>query len=202
MKDSAPNRAEVFGVTGFIGSGKSKVSRFLAMRLACPHLDADKIAGDLMETGQQGWLAIKNYDSKYIMADGRLDRVLLRNDIFLEPGVKEVVDSLIHPMVRDKLVEIVRTEPEARFVVEVPLLFEAGWIDIFDRVILVYADRNVCLQRVIKRDKVGIEQAEQAYQSQMGAGEKIKKANHIINNSGSWLDTQLQLLHLADILND
>ncbi len=200
MASCGAHKHEVIGVTGFIGSGKSMVSRFLALQLACSCLDADKIARDLMEPGMEGWASIKKYNPKYIMADGRLDRLLLRNDIFSKPVVREAVDCLIHPIVRDKLVDALAADRGTRVVVEVPLLFESGWNDIFDRIILVYAEKDVCLQRVVARDRVAAEQAEQSYQSQMGAAEKIKRADHVIDNSGSLWNTQLQLLHLAGIL--
>lgn len=193
------DKMATIGVTGFIGSGKSIVSHFLARRLDCPHLDADKIARDLMMPGQQGWVAIKEYNPNYIMNDGRLDRVTLRHDIFSHPEVKEKVDSLIHPLVRVKVEKTIQMKPWARVVVEVPLLFEAGWEDLFDTIILVYADRNVCLNRVLQRDGVNIEQAEKSYQSQMEVVEKVNRVNHVIDNSGSWWNTQLQLLHLVDL---
>ncbi len=200
MVGSGINKGQVIGVTGLIGSGKSVVSSFLARRLACHHLDADSLVRDLMVPGHQGWLAIKDYNPKYIRGDGQLDRVLLRDDIFSQPRVKYAVDSLVHPIVRARLVEILGAGPGARTVVEVPLLFEAGWAELFDRVILVHAEKNVCLQRVVERDGVGIEQAEKSYQSQMAAVEKIKRADHVIDNSGSWWNSQLQIMHLANIL--
>lgn len=200
MAGSGTNKEGMIGVTGFIGSGKSMVSLFLARRLACPHLDVDLIARDLMAPGQPGWLAIKDYNSKYIRTDGQLDRVLLRHDVFSESTVKNAVDSLIHPLVRVEFLKIWGPVPGQRSVVEVPLLFEAGWDDLFEKVILVYAEKDVCLRRVMQRDGVGAEQAERSYQSQMETFEKIKRSTHVIDNSGSWWNTQLQILHLVDIL--
>ena len=200
MAGERTDKGEVIGVTGFIGSGKSMVSRFLARSLACPYLDADKVARDLMMPGQQGWLVVKEYNRKYIMADGQLNRLLLRNDIFSDHQVKDAIDSLIHPLVKGKLEELLGPKPCARAVVEVPLLFEAGWDEFFARIILVYAEKNTCLKRVMERDMVGVAQAEQSYLCQMAATEKIKRADHVIDNGGPWWNTQLQIVHLVDIL--
>jgi dephospho-CoA kinase len=200
MAGPEANKEGMIGVTGFIGSGKSMVSHFLARRLNCPHLDADLIARDLMAPGQPGWLAIKSYNAQYILADGQLDRVQLRHDVFSESSVKNAVDSLIHPLVRAEFLKMLEAVPGKRFVIEVPLLFEAGWDDLFEKVILVYAEKNVCLRRVMQRDGVGAKQAERSYQSQMEICEKINRSNHVIDNSGSWWNTQLQILHLVDIL--
>ncbi len=202
MAGSAVKKSTVLGVTGFIGSGKSRVSRFLAMRLSCPHLDADQIARDLMSPGKQGWLAIKDSYPAYIMADGQLDRVLLRQDIFSDPALKNAIDSLVHPLVRRALLSALGSHTESRIVVEVPLLFDAGWEELFDDIVLVYAEKRVCLKRVMLRDGVSIQQADQSFQCQMGMGEKIKRADHVIDNSCCWWDTQLQLLHLIDVLTD
>ncbi|MDR9502389.1 MAG: dephospho-CoA kinase [Desulfurivibrionaceae bacterium] len=199
MAGQGGNKEGVVGITGFIGSGKSRVSRFLASRLAWPCLEADRIARDLMQPGEPGWLAVREYDHKYIRPDGRLDRPLLRQDIFSDPQVKRAVDGRIHPLVRAKLQELLG--PGGRALVEVPLLFEAGWDAFFGRIILVYADYDTCLQRVMARDRVTAQQARQAYQCQMPAMEKIKRAHHVIDNSGAWWNTQLQLLHLLDILS-
>jgi dephospho-CoA kinase len=200
MPGPAPQKREVIAVTGSIGSGKSRVSRFLAERLACPHLDADLIARGLMEPDAPGWSAIKGYDATYITTNGRVDRCRLRHDIFAEPAVRKAVDSLIHPLVREALLEEVAALPDPRIIVEVPLLFEAGWDDDFERTILVHAEEDVCLRRVMQRDRVSLEQAQRAYRSQMGAWEKISRADHVIDNSGSWWECQLQLLHLLVLL--
>lgn len=191
---------EIIGVTGFIGSGKSRVSHFLADKLVCRHIDADMIARNIMAPGERGWLAIRQYNPAFINADGQLDRVQLRHEIFSNPSVKDKIDSLIHPLVQNDIEEKLGSESGQWVVVEVPLLFEAGWEKIFTRIILVYAQKGVCLKRVVARDDVSLVQAEKSYQSQMGASEKINMADHIIDNSGSWWDTQLQVLHLVDIL--
>jgi dephospho-CoA kinase len=190
----------VIGVTGCIGSGKSRVSRYLARQLVCPHVDADQIARELMAPGKPGWLAIKGLSPCYIRADGQLDRGKLRHDIFADASLRARVDSLVHPLVRQDFLRSLAERPGACIVAEVPLLFEAGWDDLFDVIVLVYAARDVCIQRVVRRDGVDGEQAARSYGSQLAIEQKIARADHVIDNSGSWWNSQLQLLHLVDIL--
>jgi len=189
----------VVGITGLIGSGKSRVCRFLAARLTSRLIDADGVAARLMATGQPGWRAIKDLNSKYIMADGRLDRARLRRDIFSDPAIKGTIDALIHPLIQ-KEVERDIAASAGTVLVEAPLLFEAGWQDLFDVLILVYADQEACERRVMQRDGVDRRQAQQAFASQMPAARKIERVHHVIDNSGTWCETQLQLLHLATLL--
>ena len=188
------------GVTGSIGSGKSRVSRFLATALGYLHINADEIARDLMAPGKQGWQAVKKLNPKYIDDDGELNRVQLRHDIFSNPQVRKSVDELIHPLVREKIASIEAASSVPGSVVEVPLLFEAGWSDDFQCVVLVYANKGTCVERVMRRDSVDRSQAESSFLSQMAFDEKIQRADHVINNSGPWWDTQLQILHLIEIL--
>ena len=201
MGNQKSNKRDIIGVTGFIGSGKSRASHFLAESLGCLHVDADKIAREIMDPGKQGWSAIKKFDPKFITAAGQLNRVLLRDEIFSKPKVKAKVDALIHPLVQDEVEKILESDSGKQVVVEVPLLFEAGWEKIFTRIVLVYADKTICLKRVVTRDHVNEEQAEKSYQSQMGTAEKISMADHVVDNSGSWWNTQLQVMHLIEIFN-
>lgn len=187
------------GITGLIGSGKSRVSRFLADRLNSRLIDADGVAARLMAPGQPGWRAIKGLNSRYIMADGRLDRARLRQDIFSDPAIRETIDALIHPLIK-KEVERSIAASAGMVLVEAPLLFEAGWQELFDVLVLVYADQEVCERRVMHRDGVDRRQAQQAFACQMPAALKIERAHHVIDNSNTWWETQLQLLHLATLL--
>jgi dephospho-CoA kinase len=86
--------------------------------------------------------------------------------------------------------------------VEVPLLFEAGWQDDFDKVVVVYAAEAVCLARICRRDGVSLDEAGKGLYVQMPIKEKVMAADYVIDNSGNWSDTLIQLLHLGEILED
>ena len=87
-------------------------------------------------------------------------------------------------------------------IVEVPLLYEVKWEDLFDAVIVVYADSEVCLKRLMDRDGLDRSQAKAAMECQMKLSEKVLKADHVIDNNGNILDTQGQVEHLASILQN
>ena len=69
-------------------------------------------------------------------------------------------------------------------VVEVPLLFEVGWQEDFDLVVVVFADEETCLNRVMSRDGVDRHSARAAFSTQMSLAEKVRMADHVIDNSG------------------
>ncbi len=81
--------------------------------------------------------------------------------------------------------------------VDVPLLYEAGWQAVFDYCVVVYADCCTCCQRIMKRDQIDRAEAERTIQSQMSLAEKILHADHVVDNSGSMVATLIQVSHLG-----
>jgi len=82
----------------------------------------------------------------------------------------------------------------------VPLLSEAQWEDDFPQIVVVYADEKTCLHRIMLRDRISEAAAEQAVATQMDLSHKASLADHVIDNSGSWSDTALQIVHLDNLL--
>ena len=133
-----------------------------------------------------------------------IDRPLLRKDLFASEKLRREVDNIIHPLVKKVIVSrmdtIIASGPDSRVLVEVPLLYEVGWEYLFDTVIVVYADRETCLHRLMLRDGVEMAAADRELQSQLPLSEKVLKADHVIDNSGLLQDTMSQVNHLAELL--
>ncbi|MCL7488205.1 MAG: dephospho-CoA kinase [Desulfobulbaceae bacterium] len=189
--------SHLIGITGGIGSGKSCVSRFWAAYARLPRIDIDQVCRELLEVEMPGWLALKAcVDESFFRPDGRLRRSVLRSAIFADDGMRLQVDKLIHPLALDLLRR--RTKDiEGPVLVDVPLLFEAGWEDAFLRTVVVYADRLTCCRRVCGRDNVPPDEAAKAVSAQMAIGEKAMRADHVIDNRNCWLLTRMQTAHLA-----
>jgi len=188
------------GITGGIGSGKSRVCGYLAQLCRLPIVDLDRICRQLLEPGAAGWLALKeNIDECFFGPTGDLDRTAFRTALFADDRLRSLVDALIHPLARVAMAE--QLSRVAGFVlIEIPLLFEAGWHEDVQQVVVVYAEPSVCRQRIVDRDHVTCEQARQAVSAQYSLVEKALRAHHVIDNSNSWPDTCLQLRHLAGYL--
>jgi dephospho-CoA kinase len=206
IRDNTLKPTGTIGLTGALGSGKSTVARFLKNSLAAEYIDVDLICRHLLKPNARGWNALRqSLDREFFKADETVDRARLRHALFGDDTLRARVNRLLHPLAREE-VEM-RVQRIARLsggpvVVEVPLLFEAGWEDIFDRIIVVYADCITCRARIMRRDGVSSAAASSGLAAQSSLLAKAMQADHVIDNSGGWAATCLQLLHLKKILQD
>ena len=195
------------GLTGGIASGKSSVSKLLSGLLGGEHIDADEICRQLLEPNEEGWQEFtRAFGSDYLSEDGAINRSLLRNDLFASEKFREQVNKVIHPIVKkvilSRMNQIIESGSSLRVLVEVPLLYEVHWEDIFDIVVVVYADHETCLNRLMDRDGVGKAAAVKELQSQWPLAEKMTRANYVIDNSGLMSDTNKQVEQLAELLKN
>lgn len=204
-------RISVVAVTGGMGSGKSSVAAWLCEIGGARGLDADAVCRRLLEPGAPGWLAVRQaFGGRFFSADQRLDRPRLRKVLFADREFRRQLDALLHPLARHEIASCLEKEigrlsqaevqAQARFVVEVPLLYEAHWEHDFSPVVVVYADNAACLRRIMRRDRVSEAEAAKALGTQMPLALKALRADHVIDNSGAWTDTCLQISHLRHLL--
>jgi dephospho-CoA kinase len=193
------------GLTGGIGSGKSRVADMLAQGLGCVRVDADAVCRHLLQPHAEGWREISAISGeKYLTPDRQINRALLRKDLFADEEFRCRVNQVIHPLARKRILaqmdEVINSGPATRILVEVPLLYEVHWEDLFDTVVVVYADYQTCLDRLMKRDGLEKREAEKELESQLPLAEKTRQAGHIIDNSGSLQDTRNQVQQLVKVL--
>lgn len=191
---------KLIGVTGGIASGKSRVASCLARRTECPYVDADKIARELFTSPGKGLDGLnKLIGDRFFLADGLLDRKMLRREIFRDSDLRHKVDRYTHPLIWDLTQQAVSSfsPSEHYIIVEVPLLFEAGWQDFFQTVVVVYSDHQTCVARLAHRDSLTVVEANLAYEVQESLFEKALLADHVIDNSGSWSGTILEIHRLS-----
>ena len=187
-------------VTGGIATGKSSVCRLLAKCLNTEILDADLICRDLLNTGQPGWNGVHQaWGTRFLDSEGLVDRALLRKTIFIDKTIRFELERILHPLVRAAInrsaLEIVSTGKN--LLVEVPLLYEVGWQDDFDWIVTVFATESRCVQRIIVRDQATEQDARSVIAAQMPVVCKALLADSVIDNSGHWTFTCLQVFHLA-----
>ncbi|KAJ8364590.1 hypothetical protein SKAU_G00134210 [Synaphobranchus kaupii] len=194
------------GLTGGIASGKSTVSSSLR-DLGCPIIDADVVARQVVEPNSPAYVRIvQHFGSEILLENGEIDRQKLGQIVFSSTEKRRMLNSITHPeihkaMLRQILFYFLRGY---RYVVlDVPLLFETRRLTRFlNHTVVVYCDPATQLSRLMQRDGLTQEQAEQRIASQMPMNEKRGLANHVIENSGSREDTHRQVLRLHTKLED
>ncbi|MFR9254353.1 MAG: dephospho-CoA kinase [Merdibacter sp.] len=118
-------------LTGVMGAGKSSVIRILK-QLDIPVFDCDAINGELLQKGAKGHAAlVRTYGDAVLDAQGNIDRSAL-SDLMFAKGKKQEVEALLHPLIKQRLLEAMSACARPLVVAEVPLLFEVGWQDAFD----------------------------------------------------------------------
>lgn len=172
-------------ITGNIAAGKSTVEKIIS-ESGYMVVDTDEISHYLLEKDSKTIEEVKNTFKSYniLDEDGNISRKKLGNIIFSEKELKSKLEGIIHSKIRIKLDEIYQKNHNENIIfVSVPLLFEAGFEDDFDKIILVKADENVRKERLLARNKYTIEHAKARIKSQIPQEEKHSKSDFIIQNN-------------------
>ena len=182
------------GLTGGIASGKSLVTRVLR-DLGAHVIDADRIVHDLLSNGQDVHREVAEHFGKDILLpDGTVNRRKLGEIVFNDPVQRTWLNQCIHPRVFEayqaKVHHLRERRPEAIVVLDAALLIETGYHKKMDVVIVVSADEEHQVQRLMERDRFTREQALARIRSQMPLAEKRKAADHVIENTGTREETE------------
>jgi len=178
----------LIGLTGNIASGKSTVARLLSERGATI-IDADVLARRVVEPGMPAFDEIvRRWGQEVVAPDGGLDRDALRRLVFAHHEQLEELNEIVHPEVaayRDRLVDEARQRGDRLVVQDIPLLFERGIVDQFDRIVLVDAPRPVRLERLMRERGLSETDSMDMITAQMPAELKRARADYIIENVGT-----------------
>ncbi|AFM42180.1 dephospho-CoA kinase [Desulfosporosinus acidiphilus SJ4] len=185
------------GLTGGIGSGKSTVSQWFKNQ-GIPVIDADKAVHRLLQSDSDLISRlIMTFGSDIAGETGEILRGKLGKLVFADAAARKSLEGLVHPRVLDHMNrerEVLENSGEKVCVWDVPLLFETGFEQHVDKVWVVWVPRDIQLQRVLKRDNLGIHEAEARIAAQGSLDEKCQRADTVIDNSGSIQETIEQLI--------
>lgn len=187
----------VIGLSGGIGSGKTTVTDLFA-DLGVEIIDADVIARQVVEPGTPALgQIIDKFGEDIIGKEGRLDRAKLRQLIFQQPALKNWLNGLLHPVIRQKMQRLTREASSPYCILSVPLLFENQLNKSVDRVLIVDVSEQAQLARTVGRDGVDEKQVKAIMASQASRAERLTIADDVINNNGdeAALVGQVQRLH-------
>ena len=191
---------KIIGITGGIASGKSTVTNFLRQK-GFQVVDADAVVHDLQKPGGRLYqVLVQHFGQEILSENGELNRPLLASLIFSNPEEQEWSKQTQGEIIREELVALrdQLAQTEALFFMDIPLLFEQDYANWFDETWLVYVNRDVQVERFIKRDQLSKEVAESRLAAQWSLEEKKSLASHVLDNNGN----QDQLLDQVAFLLD
>lgn len=162
------------GLTGGIGSGKSTVARRLVDRGALL-VDSDVLAREVVAPGTDGLAEVAaTFGDGVLDASGALDRPALAAVVFGDAAARERLNAIVHPRVRDRSVELIAAAPaDAVVVQDVPLLVESGMAPLFPLVVVVHADAEERVRRLVRR---GLPEADARARIAAQAGDAARRA--------------------------
>jgi dephospho-CoA kinase len=177
------------GLTGGIGAGKSSVARLLAERGAVV-LDADLAARAVVEPGTEGLAeVVAAFGTDVLGADGGLDRAKLAAVVFADAERRAALNAIVHPRVRAWMAERAAAAPAGSVVVQdIPLLVEGGLVPLFDHVVVVDAEDEARMERLMKDRGMTAEQAQARIDAQAPRQVRNAAAHTLIHNDGSRAD--------------
>ena len=189
----------VIGLTGGIATGKSTFTRCLREQLPMEHFDSDRCVHDLLATDDAVRDAIlAAFGHEACDATGRPDRAKLRSLVFNDEGRRKTLENILHPIVRNRWTTLAQAALARRewVLIDIPLLYETGTAEHFDRIIVVACHRDTQLFRLTRERGLAPGLAQTIIATQLDLGEKIKKADHVIWNDSTVpnLDGQSRIL--------
>lgn len=178
---------KIIGITGGIASGKSTVTNFIRKQ-GFQVVDADAVVHQLQKPGGRLFQAlVQHFGQEIILENGELNRPLLASLIFSNPEEREWSKQIQGEIIREELVTLrdKLAKTESVFFMDIPLLFEQDYVSWFDETWLVYVDRDVQVERLMKRDQLSIDKAESRLAAQWTLEKKKHLASHVLDNNGS-----------------
>ncbi|WP_104183582.1 dephospho-CoA kinase [Mycobacterium avium] len=174
------------GLTGGIGAGKSALSSAFA-QCGAVIVDGDVIAREVVRPGTEGLAAlVEAFGRDILLADGSLDRPALAAKAFADDAARQTLNGIVHPLVGARRAEIIASVPADSVVVEdIPLLVESGMAPLFPLVVIVYADVEVRLRRLVEQRGMAEADARARIAAQASDEQRRAVADIWLDNSGS-----------------
>lgn len=186
----------ILGLTGSIATGKSTVAK-LFLSAGIPVVDADLGARTVVLPGAPGLAdIIEHFGEAYLLSDGTLDRKRLGALIFSDREKRKELDVLLKERINDWIQaekERYISEGHKLIVLDIPLLYEGGYEDSCDAVMVVYVPEELQVQRLMSRNHLDADEAARRMQSQLSIEKKKELADFVIDNSGTIEETKKQV---------
>lgn len=189
---------KIIGITGGVGAGKSAILSYIEQHYACRIYLADQVAHKVKEKGEPCYQQLVELLGREILAeDGQIDKGKMAAVIFSDGGLLRQVNEIIHPSVKDYLLERMeeaRMEPQIELLfIEAALLIEAGYMELVDELWYIHADKKARRLRLQQNRGYSGEKIEQIMKSQLPEEIFYEKSHFVIDNSGKIEDAYKQV---------
>ena len=189
----------IIGITGSIACGKSLVSNYLQEK-GYTIIDADKIGHMALENDEVKKQLVNKF-GKSILKDNEVNRVTLGKLVFENNENLKELNNIIHPQIRKNISEQIQVHKNEKLVfVDVPLLFEAKFDDLVEKIIVISLDEKIQLERLMNRNSLSKEEAVQRIKSQIPVREKEKLGDYVVDNSFTQENTYSQVDRILEKL--
>jgi dephospho-CoA kinase len=192
------------GLTGSIAAGKSFVVDVFR-ELGCHVLDADQTAREVVEPGTIGLQKIvDDFGDEVLSSSGELDRSKLGAIVFADESKRQLLNSIVHPLVIERQNEWIeaweKADPDGIAIVDAALMIESGGYKRFDRLIVVWCRPEVQLERLMLRDGLSADEAARRIAAQMSQEEKKSYADLLIDTSDGFAEARRQTIEIFEQL--
>ena len=175
----------IVGLTGGIGSGKSNAVKIFR-ELGIDSIDADHVAKDALDKNKEGKEQfLKDFGSEFLDDQNKIDRDLLRKKIFHDQDKKNILESLVHPIVRNEIENFLKNSKSIYSIVMVPLIIETNSTDFYDKIVVVDCETNLQIERASSRDNQSQENIIHIMKNQASREDRLEIADYVIENNSS-----------------
>ena len=186
----------IVGLTGGIGSGKSAAGKYF-VELGIDVIDADDISKNILDENIKAKeLFIKNFGDNFLDKNNNIDRDLLRSEIFVNEEKKNILESIIHPIVREEIAKFINQSDSIYKLIMVPLIYETNSQDFYDKIIVVDCNEENQILRASERDNKSKENIINIINNQASRENRISIADEIILNDSTLDNLRNQVIRV------
>ena len=186
----------IVGLTGGIGSGKSAAGKYF-VELGIDVIDADDISKNILDKNIKAKeLFIKNFGDKFLDKNNNINRDLLRSEIFVNEEKKNILESIIHPIVREEIAKFINQSDSIYKLIMVPLIYETNSQDFYDKIIVVDCNEENQILRASERDNKSKENIINIIKNQASRENRNSIADEIILNDSTLDNLRNQVIRV------
>ncbi len=188
---------EIIGITGGVGAGKTEVLNYLNDKYGATICRADDVSRELEKKGTECFdMIVEHFGDEILTEKGDLDREKLASIVFSDPNELRILNRIVHPAVKEEILKRIVNEQRRNtnmFIIEAAVLIEDHYDEICDEIWYVYSEDSMRKNRLQYSRGYNTRKIESIFDSQLPKETYLENSDRVIDNSGTFLETQQQL---------